>query len=148
MLKCNAAEVLKAIEYDIGDLATVQAWYTMKQLAQAAITTKKQVGPGKSVEATTEERLLRMRNAMLMELTGKVSNDEEIWRVVVNELGVKALYIGLGSRAPIEVQTVSELPRWMQERVAVLSMLTESPPTKPIEGVGRRITNSVYWIVK
>jgi hypothetical protein len=85
---------------------------------------------------------------MLMELTGRVSDDEEIWRVVVNELGVKALYIGLGSQAPIEAQTLSELPRWMQERVSVLSMLSESPPTSPVEGVGRRITDTVYWIVK
>jgi hypothetical protein len=148
MLTCNAAKALKALEYDIGDLATVQAWTNLQHLAEASLRTQKQVGPGKWVAATVEERLLHMRNVMLMELTGKVSDDEEIWRVVVNELGVKALYIGLGSQAPIEVQTLSGLPQWMQARVAVLSMLTESPPTKPIEGVGRRITDTVYWIVK
>jgi hypothetical protein len=103
---------------------------------------------GTYYQMSDAERLLDLRNAMLMELTGKVSDDEEIWRVVVNELGIKALYIGLGSRAPILAQTISELPQWMQERVAVLSMLTESPPTKPIEGVGRRISDTVYWIVQ
>jgi len=148
MLKCNAAKALKAIECDIGDLATVQAWNKLQHLADAAVRTQKQVSSGRWVAATTEERLLHMRNIMLMELTGKVSDDEEIWRVVVNELGVKALYIGLGSQAPIEAQVLSGLPEWMQERVSVLSMLTERPPTTPIEGVGRRITDTVYWIVK
>jgi len=148
MLTCNAAKALKALEYDIGDLATMQAWNKLQHLAEAAIRTQKQVGPGKWVAATVEDRLLHMRNVMLMELTGRVSDDEEIWRVVVNELGASALYIGLGTKPEIKVSRLSGLPQWMQARVAVLSMLTESPPTKPIEGVGRRITDTVYWIVK
>jgi len=146
-LICNATETLRVVEYDIDALAT-SSWATTEKLALAGARATKHNADGTWDILTAAERLLNLRNVMLMELTGKVSDDEEIWRVVVNELGVKALYIGLGSRAPIEVQTVSELPRWMQERVAVLSMLTESPPTKPIEGVGRRITDTVYWIVK
>jgi hypothetical protein len=147
MLKCNAAKALRVVAYDI-DVLAKRSWATTEKLALAAVRQMKVNGNGTYDPMSDAERLLNLRNAMLMELTGKVSDDEEIWRVVVNELGVKALYIGLGSQAPIEAQVLSGLPEWMQERVSVLSMLTERPPTAPIEGVGRRITDTVYWIVK
>jgi len=147
MLKCNAIKTLRVVEYDIDALAS-WSWNDTEKLVSAVARRMKVKCDGTYYQMSDAERLLDLRNAMLMELTGKVSDDEEIWRVVVNELGAKAIYIGLGSRTPIEVQAVSELPQWMQERVSVLSMLTERPPTAPIEGVGRRVTDTVYWIVK
>ena len=147
-MTCNAAEAIRAIECDIGDLATMQVWNKLQHLADAALRTQKQDERGKWVAATTEERLRHMRDVMLMELTGRINADEEIWRVAVNSLGVSALHIGLGAKPEIRSSSLAGLPEWMQERVSVLSMLTESPPTAPIEGVGRRVTDTVYWIVK
>jgi hypothetical protein len=148
MLKYNTPKALRAIETDIGDLSTVLAWNSVQHIANVAVSTRKQDGNGKWVPMNDEERLLNLRNALLMELTGSVDDDEELWRVTVTVLGVTALYIGLGSKPEIKVNALSGLPHWMQERVAVLSMLTERPPTEPIKGVGRRITDTVYWIVK
>lgn len=44
--------------------------------------------------------------------------------------------------------SMQELPQWIQERIAVLSMLSHEPPTENVEGVGRRINKSVYWVYK
>lgn len=148
MLKYNIPKALRAIETDIGDLATLRAWDSVQHIANAAVTSRKLDGSGKWVPMSGEERLLHLRNALLMELTGRVDDDEELWRVTVTVLGVTALYIGLGTKPELKVDDLSDLPHWMQERVAVLNMLTERPPTSPIQGVGRRITDTVYWIVK
>lgn len=148
MLKSDAAKVLTAIEYDIGQWATLQVWSTLQHLADAAIRSRKKTEDGKWVPLTSEERLLNVRNTMLMDLTGRVDDDEEIWRVAVTEVGVSALYIGLGEKPKIEGKCLSDLPQWMQERVSVLSMLTERPPTSPVQGVGRRLSANVYWIVR
>lgn len=148
MLKSSMPKALRAIETDIGDLSSVLAWNNLQHLANAAVTSRKLDGNGKWVPMSGEERLLHLRNALLMELTGRVDDDEELWRVTVTVLGVTALYIGLGTKPELKVNSLPDLPHWMQERVAVLNMLTERPPTSPIQGVGRRITDTVYWIVK
>lgn len=147
-MRSDAAIAIRAIEYDLGDMATLQTWNKLQHIADAAIQTGRRDTNGQWIPNTDAERLLNLRNAMLMELTGRVSDDEEIWRVAVNPLGVSALHIGLGAKPEIRSGSLAGLPEWMQERVSVLSMLSESPPTTPIEGVGRRITDSVYWIVK
>lgn len=42
----------------------------------------------------------------------------------------------------------SHLPMWMQERLAVLSMMKVDPPQTKVEGVGMRVDQHVFWIVK
>lgn len=44
--------------------------------------------------------------------------------------------------------SVSELPIWVQERLAVLSMLSAKPPTEELAGVGIRIDETTYWVYK
>lgn len=44
--------------------------------------------------------------------------------------------------------SLDALPEWVQERIAVLSMLSATPPTQDIPSVGRRITNRTYWVYK
>ena len=44
--------------------------------------------------------------------------------------------------------SVSALPTWVQERVAVLAVCSPNPPTPTVDGIGRRISESVYWIYK
>jgi hypothetical protein len=43
---------------------------------------------------------------------------------------------------------VDELPRWVQESVAVLSMLPIDKPNQQVAGVGRRIAENIYWVYK
>jgi len=42
--------------------------------------------------------------------------------------------------------SVDELPLWIQEGVAVLTLTTHEPPTNEIDGVGRRIDEYTYWL--
>jgi hypothetical protein len=42
----------------------------------------------------------------------------------------------------------SQLPDWMQDRIAVLSMMKVNPPQTKIEGVGMRVDEHVFWVIK
>ena len=44
--------------------------------------------------------------------------------------------------------SVAELPKWAQERVAVLMLCDPTPPTQDVDGVGRRIDRDVYWVYR
>lgn len=44
--------------------------------------------------------------------------------------------------------SVDELPKWAQERIAVLSMIKIDPPQTKIEGIGMRVAEDIYWIVR
>lgn len=41
---------------------------------------------------------------------------------------------------------VDDLPRWIQEGIALLSMTSAVPPTEEVEGVGRRIEENIFWL--
>ena len=62
---------------------------------------------------------------------------------------VQVLQIAL---EPIDTQidetygNVDQLPIWMQEGLAILTMTPHEPPTKEITGVGRRIDEHTYWL--
>lgn len=42
--------------------------------------------------------------------------------------------------------SVNDLPVWMQERLAILSLMSAKPPTQDVEGVGRRIDDRTFWL--
>jgi len=41
---------------------------------------------------------------------------------------------------------LEDLPQWMQEKVALLMMTSSTPPTKTVEGVGRRVNAYTFWV--
>ena len=41
---------------------------------------------------------------------------------------------------------VDLLPDWEKDRLALLMMVDPIPPTKYVDGVGRRISETVFWI--
>jgi hypothetical protein len=41
-----------------------------------------------------------------------------------------------------------DLPEWMQDRIRALGMITGKPPTGWIDGIGRRMSDTVYWVVE
>ena len=147
MLSFEITEKINAVERDMGELATHVAWNSLQHIANSAVRKLEKVN-GEWLSINDEQRLRNIRDAMLMELIGEPNDDAELWRIKVVPYIVEALYIGLGSKPLIRVKTLSGLPEWMQARVTVLSMLTQTPPSEPVEGVGRRLSADIYWIVK
>jgi hypothetical protein len=51
---------------------------------------------------------------------------------------------------PVGQQTqtmhMDKLPVWIQRRIATLSTIGTTPPMPDIPGVGRRISEDVYWV--
>jgi hypothetical protein len=44
--------------------------------------------------------------------------------------------------------TINELPKWAQEKLAVLMVLDPMKINNDIQGVGRRISRNIYWLYK
>jgi len=40
------------------------------------------------------------------------------------------------------------VPKWLVERLSVLMLCDPTPPTEPVEGVGRRIDEHTFWVYK
>lgn len=47
---------------------------------------------------------------------------------------------------PTDVVHMDDLPMWVQRRLAVLSTFLTTPPIPDVVGVGRRISENVYWV--
>ena len=73
----------------------------------------------------------------------------DVWRVEFqSDSTVEMLFIGLAdaSRKHREVCTADDMPEWMQDRVAALNVFGENYPTPYVEGVGRRINRTTYYV--
>jgi hypothetical protein len=78
-----------------------------------------------------------------------VLGDNDTYRVSVFPDGVDVMCFGLAdvdSQVEGHYDRPDDLPRWVQERLAVLSMIPPTPPTPFVDGVGRRISVHVYWV--
>lgn len=42
--------------------------------------------------------------------------------------------------------SVSQLPTWVQEKLALLQMIDPTPPIAPLNGVGHRISQNTFWV--
>ena len=43
---------------------------------------------------------------------------------------------------------INDMPKWAQEKIALLMVLDPSKVNEEVVGVGRRITRNVYWLYK
>lgn len=43
--------------------------------------------------------------------------------------------------------SVDDLPEWIQKRLAILSIMSYLPPTSHVNGIGRRISENIFWVV-
>ena len=97
---------------------------------------------GNVFQRDTQPMLIRM-------LTG--DHEDNVYRVEIANGFVRVLCLGM-ERVDACGQGVyhnlDEIPQWMQEQVAKLSMLSGVPPTENVVGVGRRITENTYWVYK
>jgi hypothetical protein len=76
---------------------------------------------------------------------------DTIYRIVLNYETklVHVVSFGMEKVAVSEEQaynSVNDLPKWMQEKLALLMMTSAKPPTEEVDGVGRRIDDTVYWL--
>mgnify|MGYP003152177138 CR=1 FL=1 len=46
----------------------------------------------------------------------------------------------------VKYKYVTDLPEWMQKKIAALMITDPTPPTREIPGVGRRMRRNIYWI--
>jgi len=92
---------------------------------------------------------IRSMSYRMLENIPQIS-DDSIYRVSVCPDGVDVVCFGMGVDTVHDGHyiNVDVLPKWVQERLAVLMMMTSTPPTEEVEGVGRRISRDVYWVYK
>ena len=43
-------------------------------------------------------------------------------------------------------ESIDELPKWVQDKIAVLMLLDHTKTNEEIENVGRRISKDVFWV--
>lgn len=82
-----------------------------------------------------------------------VDKYERLWRVTLKPgAPIQAVSIDM----PISDEDGTEhsfadwdaLPEWMQDRIRALGMITGKPPTDWIDGIGRRMSDDVYWVLE
>ena len=75
--------------------------------------------------------------------------DDNIYRVQMKPDGIYVVCFGLESIDSClsgHYDRIDDLPNWVKERLAILNMMSSTPPTNEVEGVGRRISERVYWV--
>ena len=72
----------------------------------------------------------------------RVSLDSAKGNINVMTVGL----VGVETRDPLEgdYSCLGELPMWVQEKLAMLMMLTS--PGGPVEGIGKRIDRNTFWV--
>lgn len=79
----------------------------------------------------------------------RAPHEDNIFRVNIASEGVDIMCLGL-ERVDSDVDGYydcpDDLPDWVQERLAILMMMDATPPTTEVEGVGRRISASIFWV--
>ena len=80
------------------------------------------------------------------------TKEDYTWRVELHEDGtVDVWYIGLYAidyNYTKQYDTFSDIPEWMQHRVAALRMLSPAAAAFSVDGVGLRISEAIYWVVE
>lgn len=87
-----------------------------------------------------------------MVLAMTTADTDAFWRIEELSNGeVQSMYIGLGpidSERIVMYNTTSDLPEWAKDRIAVLRMLPCDPTNSVVFGVGRRISEHIFWVVE
>lgn len=75
-----------------------------------------------------------------------------VWRVDLSDMrNIEFKYIGynpIDSKRVTIYHTFEALPEWVQGRIAVLRMMPPDPTESAVFNVGRRVSETVYWVVK
>jgi hypothetical protein len=101
----------------------------------------------------TIQRIVRIDMDIASAGTRWVDDMENVYRVRVdpNSCDVEVACLGLeniDSEAEGIYRSADELPEWMRRKLAVLNLMKVDPPQTKVEGVGMRISEDVFWIIK
>lgn len=104
----------------------------------------------RDVSFTTASKMAKKVEALRAAWIGGMDN---VYRVYVGPDSERVEVVCLGmdnvdSEAEGIYSSTALLPAWMQERLAVLSMMKVDPPQSKVEGVGMRVDEHVFWIIK
>lgn len=75
--------------------------------------------------------------------------DDVVVRVHVLSTKVDIFIIGLKTldyTLESTYSSVDDLPKWVQERLSLLMLISTKPPIPIVEGVGRRISENIFWV--
>lgn len=77
-----------------------------------------------------------------------LEKDAAIWRISFDPSGaVSRMYVGFPDREYATITTTPEnLPEWVQERIAALNVFGDNLPTPYVDGVGRRLNATTYYV--
>jgi hypothetical protein len=81
-----------------------------------------------------------------------VFQDRAIYRAILPDWDSDLQYVTvrcIGMRCKDGVSghyAVGDLPTWMRDKLAVLSIMSTDPPCPVIESVGRRIYENTFWV--
>lgn len=94
-------------------------------------------------------RKLAQHDLWIAMVKGNPVLDDNIYRIRLMVDGIEVICFGLesvDSKLRGHYDGVDDLPDWVKERLAVLMVLDSTPPTGELEGVGRRISEKVFWV--
>lgn len=94
-------------------------------------------------------RKLAQHDLWIAMVKDSVAFDDNTYRIRLTTDGIEVICFGLESvDSTLEghYDGVDDLPNWVKERLAVLMVLDSTPPTAELEGVGRRISEKVFWV--
>ena len=75
--------------------------------------------------------------------------DDKIYRVTIGKDRVNIVCLGidmLDPQAEGDYDSVDDLPKWVQDRLAVLMITPMRTPTVEVASIGRRIGENIYWV--
>lgn len=85
--------------------------------------------------------------AMTIEVT--LPPYDKIYRVCIRDSKVEVVCLGLDNvdaEATGDYSSVQELPAWMHDKLAALSLFQCGTFMPVVEGVGRRISEDIFWL--
>ena len=81
--------------------------------------------------------------------TGKDILDDEDLRTFSVEIEGKLVKVdGIFTGNSAKFIMLADIPRWLEKRLAVLERLPPEQDNYFIEGIGRRISPNIYWVIK
>lgn len=75
--------------------------------------------------------------------------NQPMYRVCITLAGVSVMNFDITDMDVCLDKTyncIDALPNWIKERLAVLMMTSPTPPTDPVDGIGRRISENIFWV--
>tara|TARA_R110002020_G_scaffold24130_1_gene79680 strand:- start:3999 stop:4277 length:279 start_codon:yes stop_codon:yes gene_type:complete len=82
-------------------------------------------------------------------ITGKdVLDDEDLRTFSVKIEGKLVKVDGIFTGNSAKFIMLADIPRWLEKRLAVLERLPPEQNGYFIEGIGRRVSSTIYWVVK